>query len=370
MRLLHTADWHLGKLFHQLHLTEDQGYVLDQLVEVVHETRPDLVLIAGDVFDRAVPPGEAVALLDDVLDRLVLETETQVLLIPGNHDDPKRLGFASRLLARAGLHVAVEPDVEPLTFEDAHGEIRIAPFPWLPPSQALYRLEAEGSTHAEAMAAMVRHATTRIPGGVRAVAVAHGWVTGGEPSESERPLNLGGSGEVSQAVFDRFCWVALGHLHRPQSLDGGRLHYPGSLLPYHFSEAERTTGVTLVEVGVEGIVSLERIPLPPRRPFRVVRGAFDELLAREPDDAYIQTVLSDAEPIVDAAARLRSVFPNLLSIVREHGAGAAPLTLAAAEELARPIDDQFSLFFEQVTDEELETDAAEWLHRVAGESGA
>ncbi len=370
MRFLHTADWHLGKLFHQVHLTDDQAYVLDRLVEIVKETRPDLLLVAGDVFDRAVPPGEAVALLDDALERLVLGTNTQVLLIPGNHDDPKRLGFASRLLARAGLHVVVEADTEPLIFEDAHGEIRIAAFPWLHPSEALYQLGAEGSSHADAMAAMVRHATAHIPNGVRAVAVAHGWVTGGEPSESERPLNLGGSGEVPQAVFDRFSWAALGHLHRPQSLDGGRLHYPGSLLPYHFSEAERTTGVTLVEVGAEGVVSLERIPLAPRRGFHVVRGGFDELLAHDSDEAYIQAVLSDAEPIVDAAARLRTVFPNLLSIVREHAAGGTPQTATAAEELARPIDEQFSLFFEQATSEKLETEAAEWLHRIAGESGA
>lgn len=369
MRFLHTADWHLGKLFHQVHLTDDQAYVLDRLVEAVEETQPDLVLVAGDVFDRAIPPGEAITLLDEVLDRLVLGTGTQVVLIPGNHDDPKRLGFASRLLARAGLHVVVEADSEPLTFEDAHGEIRVAPFPWLHPSEALYRLGAEGSTHADAMAAMARHATARIPQGVRAVAVAHGWVTGGEPSESERPLNLGGSGEVPQAVFDRFCWVALGHLHRPQSFDGGRLHYPGSLLPYHFSEAERTTGVTLTEVGAEGIVSLERIPLAPRRGFRVVRGAFDELLAGDPDEAYIQAVLSDAEPIVDAAARLRTIFPNLLSVVREHAAGATTQTATAAEELARPIDEQFSLFFEQATSEKMEAEATEWLHRIAGEPG-
>ncbi len=369
MRILHTADWHLGKLFHQRHLTEDQAHVLDRLLELAERLRPDLVVVAGDVYDRAVPPAEAVALLDRVLSRLILELEIGVALIPGNHDDPARLGFGSRLLESAGLLVASEPGTPPFVMEDDHGPVAVALLPYRHPGEVAHAWGGEVADHQAAMAAMATAARERVPPGARAVAVAHAWVTGGRVGESERPLSLGGAGEVDAEVFEGFSYVALGHLHRPQSLGEGRLHYPGSLLPYHFSEAGQDKGVTLVELDGSGGVRLERHPLEPLRPFEVVRGRFDELVEGPPSEAWVQVRLEDREPVLDAAARLRQRFPNLLAVVParlgEAGGGEDPGTPRAE----MPLDAQFAGFFEEVTGEALEEVGLEVIREALGEAG-
>jgi len=369
MRILHTADWHLGKLFHQRHLTEDQAHALDGMLELAERLRPDLVVVAGDVFDRAVPPAEAVELLDRVLSRLILELGIGVAMIPGNHDDPARLGFGSRLMESAGLLVAAEPGTPPFLLEDEHGPVAVALLPYRHPVEVAHALEVEAGDHHAALAALVAAVRGRIPEGVRSVAVAHAWVTGGRVGESERPLTLGGAGEVPAEVFEGFSYVALGHLHRPQEVGGERLHYPGSLLPYHFSEAGGERGCTLVELDGSGAVRLERHVLEPLRGFRVVRGLFDELVGGEACEDWVQVQLEDREPVLDAAARLRERFPNLLAVVPVHrevaGEGGDPAGPAGE----RPLDAQFARFFEEVTGEVLEEPQETVIRELLGEAG-
>ncbi|MBF0531371.1 MAG: exonuclease subunit SbcD, partial [Deltaproteobacteria bacterium] len=241
MRILHTSDWHLGRLFHGVHLTQDQAHILDQLVDLVRDVQPQVVIISGDIFDRAVPPPEAVDLLDDVLERLVLGLQVPVILIAGNHDSPVRLEFGSRLLARSRLFVRgrVDPAMRPVVLSDESGPVSIWawPFAEIPEiRQSLGRPDLPDQT--AALLAGLEHFRTIQPPGPRTVLVTHAFVAGGQSSESERPLSLGGVDQVPLETLADWNYVALGHLHRPQSFDHGRVHYPGSLLKYSFSEID------------------------------------------------------------------------------------------------------------------------------------
>ncbi len=281
MRFLHTADWHLGRLFHGSYLTEDQAHVLDQFVALVKDEKPDAVLICGDVYDRAVPPADAVRLLDDVLSRLVLDLRVPVIMIAGNHDSPDRLAFGSRVLAGQGLHVfgSVTHNVQCVTLYDKWGPVRIYALPYAEPSVARVMLEAEEiRTHEAALKACLERIWFEHPSEARSVALAHAFVSGGEASESERPLSVGGADRVSPDSFEGIHYVALGHLHRPQTVVSERLCYAGSLLKYSFSEAGHSKCVTLVEIGRDGECEIRRIPLTPKRELRRIEGYLKDIL--------------------------------------------------------------------------------------------
>ena len=322
MRIIHTADWHLGRIFYGVHLTQDQAYVLDQFINLVRDARPDVVVIAGDVYDRAVPPPEAVSLLDDTLSRLVVGLKTRVVLIAGNHDSPERLGFGTRLLSQSGLHVAGRLGLDPVWTSptDAHGPVNFCAIPYADPALARERLgNPDLFDHATAMQAAIAKARETRPRGVRSVLVTHALVVGSEESESERPLSVGGTGAIRPSVFDGFSFVALGHLHRPQRAGNDRIHYSGSLLRYSFSEAGHSKSVNLVEIDAAGRANVERIPLVPRRAVRCVTGTLDELLrapvGSEADD-YLSVTLRDKGPVFDPIGRLRAKYPNVLELKR------------------------------------------------------
>jgi DNA repair protein SbcD/Mre11 len=322
MRIIHTADWHLGRIFYGVHLTPDQAHVLDQFIGLVREAKPDVVIIAGDVYDRAVPPPDAVSLLDETLSRLVIELKTRVVLIAGNHDSPERLGFGTRLLSQSGLHVVGRLGLDPVWTSptDAHGPVNICAIPYAEPALARERFgNPELFDHASAMSAAIARARETRPRGVRSLLVAHALVVGGEESESERPLSVGGTGAIRPSVFDGFSFVALGHLHRPQRAGNDRIHYSGSLLQYSFSEAGHSKSVNLVEIDAAGHASVERIPLVPRRAVRCVTGTLEELLrapAGSDADDYLSVTLRDKGPVFDPIGRLRAKYPNVLELKR------------------------------------------------------
>ncbi len=362
MKILHTADWHLGRIFHNIHLTDDQAHVLDQLVDLARDIRPDLIIVAGDVYDRAVPPQEAVALLDDVLSRLV-ETAQAVLIIAGNHDSPQRLGFGSRLLAHGGLHVYGDflPDAEPLMLEDAHGPVAVHAVPFLDPVRIRHLLPDAGITdQASAMRAACSLARCRQPKGIRSVLAAHATVLGGETSESERPLSIGGSEAIPPETFSGFDYVALGHLHRPQRAGGETVRYAGSLLKYSFSETDHVKSVTFVEMNAEGRCRIEQPRLHPRHDVRTETGRFVDLLeyaAGNPSSDYLQVVLEDDGPVFDAMPRLREHWPNVLEIRRPAFLPSPAAQDATPAEPARHSradrESLFAEFFEQVTGESM-----------------
>ena len=315
MRFLHTSDWHLGRLFHGVHLTEDQGYVLEQLVLLAKEAKVDAILVGGDIYDRAVPPAEAVELLNQVLQRLVLECALPTVLIAGNHDSPERLGFGSALLARQGLYVAgpLQAQKPALVLEDGAGPVHIVPLPYAEPAAVRYALGGEAADHDAALRCQVAAALAMVPSKARKVAVAHAFVAGGMASESERPLSVGGSGMVGADAFAAFDYTALGHLHGCQQ-SGDKVRYSGSLLKYSFQEAEQAKGVHLVDLAADGAVTVETVRLTPRRDVVCWQGTFQELLARPKCSDYLMVTLTDDAPVLDAKGRLQQQHPEILHL--------------------------------------------------------
>ena len=364
MRLLHTADWHLGRSFHNVSLVEDQAHALRQVIDLAKTAEVDAVIVAGDVYDRAVPPPDAVRLLDETLAELAMGLGIPVIMIAGNHDSAERLNFGSKLLAQARCHIFGRLGATPerVVLEDEHGPVHILGLPYAEPSIVRERTGAEDvHTHDAAMARLAAAAAAEVPEGERSVLVAHCFVAGGAESESERPLSVGGAGSVSAAAFAPFDYVALGHLHRPQRA-GPNARYSGSLLKYSFSEVDHAKSVNLVELDAAGAVTVEAVPITPKRDMRLIEGALKDLLAGpaagESADDYLLVRLTDTHALLDPMGRLREVYPHVLHLERpalERAAQAAP---------ARPREGQgdpelFAAFFEQVTGEALTDEQAQ-----------
>jgi exonuclease SbcD len=324
MRLLHTSDWHLGRPLHGQPLLETQARFVDFLVDVVRDQHVDAVLVAGDVYDRAIPPVEAVELFDDALGRLAA-LGVPVVLISGNHDSAGRLGFGSGFFRAAGVHLRTAPgDVAPVLLADEHGPVAIYPIPYLEPELTWAGLEAVGPRHdAVLTAAMDRvraDAVTR-GAGSRSVVIAHAFVGNlgeAELSASERDITVGGSAIVPAAVFDGVDYVALGHLHGFQRPRGDRVTYSGSPVAYSFSEARSVKSVSIVDLDATGAVTLERIPCPVVRPLACITGTLAALLT-EPEwaqyeDHWLSITLTDPELPIEPMGRLRERFSGVLQL--------------------------------------------------------
>ncbi len=273
MRILHTADWHLGLSLHGVSLVNDQRHVLEQILGIAEEEQPDVVIIAGDVFDRSSPPPDAVALLDWAIGRLVLDLGRKVILISGNHDSGERIGCFSDLLRQRGLYLFGVPRIPlpSVTVTDVFGSVRLFVLPYLEPHVARYLMGDESiRTQQQAYEALLR----TIPQGpdARTVLIGHAFVAGGQSTGSERQLSVGGSEAVSADIFAPFTYVALGHLHRPQHVLNGKVRYPGSLLAYSFDEAGQEKSVEIVDISKDGSCDIRRIPLVPLRAMRRLRG--------------------------------------------------------------------------------------------------
>ncbi len=376
MRFVHTADWHLGRLFHGVHLTDDQAYVLDELVRLAASEKADALIVAGDVYDRAVPPPEAVSLLDEVVSRLVLDLRIPVVIIAGNHDGPDRLAFGSRILAERGLHVLGTPTAPPapIRFTDRHGVVEVFAAPFADP--ATYRSclgRDDLHEHDAALGAWLELARRAVNPLARTVLVGHAFVRGGAESESERPLSVGGAGAVDVARLAGFAYVALGHLHRPQALcEDGSIAYSGSLLKYSFSEEDHAKSVSVVEIDGRGHAKVEHVALAPRRDVRTLEGHLAELLQGRVADGrpvtgsredYFRVRLLDAGPLLDPMGKLRAVYPNVLTLERPELEGAGPAGAASAAHQHRKLGDLelFEAFVHEVAGAELASEERELL---------
>ncbi|MBW1603303.1 exonuclease SbcCD subunit D [Streptomyces sp. JJ66] len=322
MRLLHTSDWHLGRSLHRVSLLEAQAAFLDHLVETVRAERVDAVLVAGDVYDRAVPPLPAVALFDDVLHRLAA-LGVPVVMISGNHDSGRRLGVGSGLLSRAGVHLRTDPAHcgTPVLLADAHGPVACYGLPYLEPTLVREQLEAERSSHTAVLGAAmarVRADLATRPPGTRSVALAHAFVTGGQVCDSERDITVGGVAAVPAVVFDGVDYAALGHLHGCQRITE-RVRYCGSPLAYSFSEADHRKSMWLVDLDAAGAVHAERVDCPVPRPLARIRGRLDALLSapelERHTTAWVEATLTDPARPPEPMARLAGRFPHVLSLV-------------------------------------------------------
>ncbi|MET7799349.1 metallophosphoesterase family protein, partial [Streptomyces decoyicus] len=281
MRFLHTSDWHLGRSFHRVSLLSAQRAFLDHLVETVRARDVDAVLVAGDVYDRAVPPLAAVELFDDALHRLA-GLGVPTVMISGNHDSARRLGVGSGLMEQAGIHLRTDPAGcgTPVLLADAHGPVALYGLPYLEPAMVRDTLGARRADHAEVLGAAmdrVRADLAGRPAGTRSVVLAHAFVTGGAVSDSERDITVGGVASVPVTVFDGVDYVALGHLHGCQTLTE-RVRYSGSPLAYSFSEAAHRKSSWIVDLDADGAVHAERVDCPVPRPLARIRGPLEQLL--------------------------------------------------------------------------------------------
>jgi exonuclease SbcD len=339
MRVLHTSDWHVGRMFHGRDLLADQESVLGGLADLVVDQRVDVVVVAGDLYDRAVPAGESVAACTRILSR-IRQAGAELVVIPGNHDSAARLGAFGEFAAAGGLHLRTRiADVgRPVLISDAHGPVAFYGIPYLEPELARHALgvpTARGhqGVLTEAMN-RVRADLVRRPG-ARSVVLSHAFVTGGERSESERSIAIGGVELVSGSVFDGVDYVALGHLHGPQEL-AGRLRYSGSPLAYSFSEAQHRKSVWLVELDVAGLAEVRRVELPVPRRLATLQGELAELLVRpvpeELVDSYLFVVLTDRVRPIDAMRRLQRRFPFAVRMEWQPAGGhlGEPLTYPAS----------------------------------------
>ncbi len=368
-RFVHAADLHLGRLLHNQRLLEDQQHALAQLRELVVQVQPHALLLAGDIYDRAVPPKEAVELLDGFLSDVVLGLGVPVVLIAGNHDSAERIGFGARLLQSRGLRMvgALEAKPAPLVVQDEHGPVEVFALPFLEPARVRALLgDDDIRDQQSAMAAMV----ARVHGASaqhRRVLVAHAFVAGGLASDSERPLCIGGAEQVDAALFEGFAYTALGHLHRPQPVGDGSIQYAGSLLKYSLNEIEQPKSFTVVDIDAAGQATVRRHPIQPLRDLRRIQGTLAELLASAPQgspDDYIVATLLDRGPVFDAMAKLREHYPCTLHIERPQLELGSAIQLPGSDHAQLDIHSLFTSFFEQVTGEPLTEPEAQALTRA------
>ncbi len=319
MRILHTSDWHLGRSFHREDLLGHQGAFVDHLLEVVEKERVDVVVVSGDVYDRALPHVDAVGLADETFARLAA-SRAQVVVSSGNHDSAQRLGFGSRLMDAAGVFVRTDASSvgTPVVLADRHGDVAIHAIPYLDPSALLEPWSLGHRSHEAALAeamARVRADLAKRPAKTRSVVLAHAFVAGATPSESERDISVGGVSRVATSVFDGVHYTALGHLHGRHVLADG-LRYSGSPLAYSFSEADQVKGSWLVELDAEGFGSATWIDAPVPRRLSRLAGTLEELLSdpalTDREDDWVQVTLTDARRPARAMEQLRKRFAHTL----------------------------------------------------------
>lgn len=369
MKLLHTADWHLGKTLNGKNLIDDQKFILDKMFDVIRDEKPNAILIAGDIYDRADPSTDAVNLFDEIIFKLT-EKKIPVLCIAGNHDSSDRLNFGSRVFANKNFFITAKTNSEPenIILQDEWGEIYFSLIPYFAPEEIKANFSTEDNerlTFDDANKIYLDIARQKIPSGKRSVAIAHVYVEGGEESDSERKF-VGTVGRVRAENFSGYDYVALGHLHKPQNIFDN-IRYSGSPLKYSAKESTHKKGITLVELDANGFVGAKNIELKPRRDLIEVSGKLADFLSQAANDAYAYVTLTDDVFVYDAAQKLREVFPNLMEAKNK----SRPKDFV--EEPARKfrenatILEQFEDFFSEVTSRTLTDEEKAALQEIISE---
>lgn len=385
MRFLHTADWHLGRIFYGQYLTDDQAYVLEhQFFTILKEEKIDGILLAGDVFDRAVPPIEAIELWDSIITRLAMDYKVPLFVVSGNHDGAERLEVGRSMLSESGIHIWGSPHhaLQPFEFEGFDGKVAICPMPFSEPRRIGDALGLNSSESKpvdtdmtddtlfsyvddkdqEAVAlnlhnydqmyqAWSDYLYKQVPKQMRSIAISHAFVMGGEVGGSERTLSVGGSEQVSPHVFKNFHYTALGHLHGPQRMGADQIRYSGSPLKYSFDEHAQKKSFTIIDMDTKGSVDISTIPVEAKRDVVILEGYFENLLnntalQKKHKDDYVQARLLDTMPIMDGMAKLRQVYHRCM-------------TIELAGRIATPVVDMGDAVFKELNERELFNQFAE-----------
>ena len=379
MKLLHIADLHIGKHVNEFNMLEDQKHVLEQILQMSEIKKPDVLLIAGDVYDKNQPSVEAVELLDFFLTKLTALVP-HVFMISGNHDSPERLSFGSKIMEKNGLYIARAFDgaLQKVTLEDQHGIVNIYMLPFMKPAMVKRFFQQQIESYDEALRAVI--SSTEIDTKERNILIAHQFVVNGtqqpERSESES-LCVGGLDNVDASAFEAFDYVALGHLHRPQRIGRDTICYSGSPLKYSFSEARHQKSAILLDLSVKSELLIYQLPLLPLHDLREIKGPITELLRigreeTEDSEDYIHATLTDEEEIYDAIGQLRQVYPNLMALDFENNRSKQSVfsPINAYSDAARkgPMD-LFSEFYEIQNNDELTPEQVHVMEQIFEQAG-
>ncbi|MGG0718548.1 exonuclease SbcCD subunit D [Robertmurraya massiliosenegalensis] len=379
MKFIHTADWHLGKLVHGLYMTEDQRVALNQFVQLIEEEKPDAVVIAGDLYDRSVPPIDAVELLDEMLFKINVELNTPIIAIAGNHDSAERLSFGSSWYRNSHFYLTgkLQKQFKPIHLNGVNFYL----VPYAEPGMVRHLLGDDTiHTHQEAMKAVIGKIEETINVNEPNVFVGHAFVLGGSTSDSERTLSVGGSGCVGQELFAPFSYTALGHLHSPDAIKHDKIFYSGSLLKYSFSEAKQKKSVQIVEMNENGTFQVRYHSLAPKQDMRELEGHLEELLdpsfyEKQKIDDYLKITLHDQGALIDPINKLRQVYPNVLHLERKINL----MDMKKREQVNVHREDKkselelFELFYQEMTTADFTEDKkqvmADCINKVLAEEG-
>lgn len=318
MKFIHISDLHLGKRVYEYSMIEEQEYILNQIIEIIDSEKPTGVLIAGDVYDKPIPPAEAVKLFDDFLVKLA-QRKTEVFVISGNHDSPERIAFGARIMSAGGIHLSpvYNGEIEPFSMTDEYGKVNVYMLPFVKPAHVRCFCEEEICSYTDAVRSAI--SKMQINTAERNVLVTHQFVTGAARCESEE-ISVGGTDNVDASVFEPFDYVALGHIHSPQNCGSPKIRYCGTPLKYSFSEAKDKKSVTVVELFEKGNVLYKTIELTPQHELVELKGTYEELVLKSFyenttwQDDYTHITLTDEEDIPDAIGKLRVIYHRLMKL--------------------------------------------------------
>lgn len=368
MRIIHLSDLHLGKRVNGYSMLEDQKYILDEILTVIDEQKPQAIIIAGDVYDKPVPSAEAVQLFDDFLYSLT-QRNLQMLVISGNHDSPERIAFGSRFMGKSGVHMSqvYNGKADLVTLSDKYGEINFYLLPFIKPSNVRrYFPDKEINTYTDAVKLAVSQMNIDEKG--RNILITHQFVTGAVLSESES-IMVGGTDNVESYVFDSFDYVALGHIHRPQNI-GEKIRYCGTPLKYSQSEINHIKSVTIVDIAEKGNLEISVVPLKPLHEMREIRGTYNEITLY---DNYINTnledyvfiILTDEEDEPDAISKLRTIYPNLMKLEYDNTRTRNSAVLSEVEKIENKSETELlSEFFEKQNGKEMSAEQLEYAEKL------
>lgn len=373
MKILHTSDWHLGRRFHNVSLLEDQEHIIEQIIAQALTHQVDAVLIAGDIYDRAIPPTGAIALLDDTLHTLAEVHNIPVLMISGNHDSHERLSFARRQLAARNIHLFcdIQSTAEPviITSRDNSHSMAIYGAAYHTPEQVRATFDVAVKTFDDAHSFLIDTIDLSKSPADFNILMSHCFVAGGESSDSERPLAIGGADTVSATPMEKFDYVALGHLHGPQKRVLDKIRYSGSPLKYSFSEVTQKKSTTLVEFTKDAEPIITQLPLIPLRDVQTLTGELNTLLADADaspcKNDYLAITLTDKHAILDAMTKLRAHYPNVLQLektfLQTQKSNDAPTTVLTPSKNTAQL---FADFYEEVQGEAMNEAQTQYLTEV------
>lgn len=376
MKFLHISDLHIGKRVNEFSMIEDQKYILGKIVKIAEEERVQGILIAGDVYDKPVPSAEAVQVFDRFLTELA-EREQKVFIISGNHDSAERIAFGAQLMSGRGVYVSPVYDgtVKKIILEDEYGELNIFLLPFLKPAAVRHAFEQTQNaclpqTYEEAVQMALEH--MEVDSTKRNLLVAHQFVTGAGRCDSEE-VSVGGLDNVDAEIFERFDYVALGHIHSPQSVKRETVRYCGTPLKYSFSESGQQKSVTVVKCAQKGSIELSTVPLAPLHDMRKIRGTYLEVTARSfyegtDTEDYVQITLTDEEDIPDGLQKLRIIYPNLMRLEYDNSRTKANCTVGTAEDMERKTElELFEEFYELQNNQQMSGQQREFVNRLIEE---